>query len=163
MDHRILEPVAVEHLAAGAGHQRAWLLRRHPLAALPHAIFLFRPLLLVTPGLEVGLSALRQKDTPGGLEVGPGLIEGRGRAGGALTGVTARIEPAGPAPKGLIARDTDTLGNRADAHVAIEYLPAFLAGISRSAAGELGHAPLKRSPTAQAIAQNAKPACMQGG
>ena len=118
--------MAVKRLAAGAGHQRVWLLGRQPLAALPHGIFLFRPLLLVTPGLEIGLGPLRQEDAPSGLEVGPGLVEGRGRAGGALTGVSARIEPARPAPRGLVARDPDALADRADPDVAIEYLSAFL-------------------------------------
>jgi hypothetical protein len=40
----------------------------------------------------------------------------------------------------IAAADRD----RADAHVTIVDVPAFLAGISRSAAGEFGHAPLKR-------------------
>ena len=40
--------------------------------------------------------------------------------------------------------------NRADVHVAIVDVPAFLAGIGRSAAGQDGHAPLKRCPERQA-------------
>jgi hypothetical protein len=43
-------------------------------------------------------------------------------------------------PLSFAAADRD----RADAHVTVVDVPAFLAGIGRSAAGEFGHAALKR-------------------
>jgi hypothetical protein len=108
VDHGFLEAVAVKDLAAVASDQRVWLLGRQLFAFRPHRIFALGPIPLIPPFLKVGLGPLRQEDPPSRLEAGPGLVEGRGR-GGALAGVTARIEPARPAPRGLIARDANPL------------------------------------------------------
>jgi hypothetical protein len=48
---------------------------------------------------------------------------------------------------GIARADRD----RAGVHIPVVDVPAFLAGISRSAAGELGHAPLKRGLSARAL------------
>jgi hypothetical protein len=42
--------------------------------------------------------------------------------------MAARIEAAGPSPWIFAGRDADALGDRADAHVIIEDLPALFAG-----------------------------------
>jgi hypothetical protein len=55
-----------------------------------------------------------------------------------------RIEAATPFPGVSVKRVADASCDGADAHVTIIDVPAFLAGVSRSAAGEFGHAPLKR-------------------
>ena len=82
----------------------------------------------------------------------PGLFEGRARLierdGGAapmFTRMAARIEATNPAPRIFVMRDAGADRNRAGLYVAIVDVPAFLAGIRGSAAGESGHAPLKRS------------------
>src|SRR6266481_6500037 len=61
VDQGILEAVAIKHLAAGTAHHRAGLLRRKPLAGLPHRIFLRGPVSLIAPRLEISLSSFRQK------------------------------------------------------------------------------------------------------
>jgi hypothetical protein len=124
--------MAVKHLTAGAGHQRGRFLRRHPLASLPHGIFLFRPLL--TPGLEIGLGPLPKEDAPSRLKIGLGLVEGYCRAIGAFTGLASGVKTTGPSPARLVIRDADQPRNRPDPDIAIEYLPAFLAGIGRATA-----------------------------
>ena len=43
---------------------------------------------------------------------------------------------------GLVCNDTGSNRDRADAHVAVEDVPAFIAGVVRSAAGKSGHAPM---------------------
>ena len=47
-------------------------------------------------------------------------------------------------PRVSVKRVADASCDRADAHVTVIDVPAFFAGIGRSAAGESGHAPLKR-------------------
>jgi len=49
---------------------------------------------------------------------------------------------------GLRHADAAADRDRAGVDIAVVNVPAFLAGVSRSAAGELGHAPLKRGPNA---------------
>jgi hypothetical protein len=87
--------------------------------------------------------------TPRGLEIGPGLLEGRRRATCAFPRMTAGIKTARPASGRLIARAANPLGRHAHPDLAIEDQPAFLAGIGRSAAGESGHAALKRHRAAR--------------
>jgi hypothetical protein len=55
-----------------------------------------------------------------------------------------------------IMRNADADRDRADLNVAIVDVPAFLAGMGRSAAGEGGHALLKRDLSGQAINLRAK-------
>jgi hypothetical protein len=43
---------------------------RHALAAVEAPIFLRRPVVLISPSLEIGLGALRPERAPGGLEGG---------------------------------------------------------------------------------------------
>ncbi len=39
VDHGVIEPMAIEHLAARAPHEGRWRLRRQLLAGLPHRLF----------------------------------------------------------------------------------------------------------------------------
>jgi hypothetical protein len=57
--------------------------------------------------------------------------------------MAAGIEAAIPAPRVLVVRNAHADRDRADLHIAVKNMPAFLGGIRRSAAGELGHAPIK--------------------
>jgi hypothetical protein len=59
MDDGLLEPMAVEKLPAWALHERVRLLRRKPFASLPNGVLALGPLLLIAPGLKVGLGPLR--------------------------------------------------------------------------------------------------------
>ena len=61
-----------------------------------------------------------------------------------LSWMTAGVEAASPFPWVCVKRVADASCDRADAHVPVIDVPAFFAGIGRSAAGESGHAPLKR-------------------
>jgi hypothetical protein len=65
--------------------------------------------------------------------------------------MAAGIEPAIPAPRIFARRQAGADRDRADAHVTVEHVPAFVGGIERAAAGELGHALLKRHRTAGTI------------
>jgi hypothetical protein len=144
VDHGVLEPVTIEHFAAGARHQGTRFLRRHPLAAFPHGIFERGPIPSLAPGLKIGIRPLRQKHAPRGFEAGAGLIESCGGAVGALPGMRARVEATRPAPRILVMRNAGAERDRAHVHVAIIDVPAVLAfGIA--AAGEGGHTLLKRS------------------
>jgi hypothetical protein len=58
--------------------------------------------------------------------------------------VTTGIEAAGPAPLVLVVRNAAPDGDRVDVHVTVTDVPARFASVSRSAAGEGGHAPMKR-------------------
>src|ERR1700736_6068246 len=62
-----------------------------------------------------------------------------------LARLTAGIETARPSPWVFVMRNAGADRDRADVDIAIVDMPAFLAGIRRSAAGERGHAPLKRN------------------
>jgi hypothetical protein len=77
-----------------------------------------------------------------------------GHAARALAWSTARIEAAAPFPGVLIMRVAGADCDRADVHVTVVDVPAFLEDFRIAAAGERGHAPLKRGPNAPAIAQN---------
>src|SRR6266852_6071109 len=94
----ILEAVAIKHLAAGTAHHRAGLLRRQPLARVPHRIFPSRPVALIAPSLKISLSSFRQKHPPCALEIGAGLVEGGGRAVLLLARIGSRVKPAMPLP-----------------------------------------------------------------
>jgi hypothetical protein len=61
--------------------------------------------------------------------------------------VRSWIETAMPLPRIFIMRVAAADRDRADAHVTIVDVPAFLRGSGRSAAGEFGHAALKRGLT----------------
>jgi hypothetical protein len=63
----------------------------------------------------------------------------------------AGIEAARPSPRIFIMRNAGSDRDRADLLVAVIDVPAFLAGVGRSAAGEGGHAPLKRGQSLRAI------------
>jgi hypothetical protein len=63
MDHRVLEAVTVEGLAAGALHQRTRSLRRKLLAGFPHRVFPRGPVAIVAPLLEISFSSSRYKKT----------------------------------------------------------------------------------------------------
>ena len=60
-----------------------------------------------------------------------------------LARMRPRIEAASPAPRVHVARDADTLGDRAHVHVAIVDVPGH-GPIVDALAGGSGHAPLKR-------------------
>ncbi len=51
----------------------------------------------------------------------------------------ARIEAAVPAPRVLVVRNANADRNRTDVHVAEINVPAFMAVVCGSAAGEGGH------------------------
>jgi hypothetical protein len=90
--------------------------------------------------LEVGLGAVPKEDLPSHLKGAPGLLEARGRAAGAFSGVAPGIEAAGPLPVWTAGRIADALGDGADPQVAAVDQPSLLAGIRIAAAGEGGHA-----------------------
>jgi hypothetical protein len=56
--------------------------------------------------------------------------------------VQAGIETTVPLPWICTVRIARANRDRADAHVAVEDVPAFIAGVVRSAAGKGGHAPM---------------------
>jgi hypothetical protein len=96
VDQGILEAVAIKHLAAGALHQRTQFLRRKPLTGLPHRIFSRSPVSLIAPSLKIGIGAVRQEHLPRGFKIGAGLVEGGGRAVGAIAWMATWIETAVP-------------------------------------------------------------------
>ena len=80
--------------------------------------------------------------------------------------MAARIEPTSPAPRVLARRNADTLGDRAGADIAIIDVPAFVGGFEIAAAGERGHALLKRDRGRQANRPRGMcgfPQCWTGG
>jgi hypothetical protein len=117
------------------------------LAGVPQRIFSRGLIALMTPRLEIGLGAFRQEHLPCTIEIGAGLLEGRGGARLMFAGMRARIEPAVPFPWVGIVRIADALGDRTGVHIPVIDVPAFLAGFRTSASGELGHAALKRDRT----------------
>jgi len=78
-----------------------------------------------------------------------GLVERGSGAALVFTRMRPGIETAMPFPRilimGIAAADRD----RAGVHIPIVDVPAFLAGVSRSAAGELGHSPDHRSESTE--------------
>ena len=53
VDPGVLKTVAVKDLAAAAGHQATWFLRRQPLASLPQGLLSLGPIPLFPPGLKI--------------------------------------------------------------------------------------------------------------
>jgi hypothetical protein len=143
-DQGILEAMAIEDLAAGASHQGVGLLRRQFLASLPHRIFSSGPILFVTSRLKISLGSFPPKKTSRRLRNRRGPRRRLRRFHLVFARVRSWIETAIPLPWIFIIRIAAADRDRADAHVTIVDVPAFLAGVSRSAAGEFGHAPLKR-------------------
>jgi hypothetical protein len=94
-----------------------------------------------TPLLKIGVCAVRQEYSPCFLERAARLVEGRGRADGALARMAAWVEAASPAPWIFLERNADPLGDRAGVDIAIVDVPAFVLGFEVSAAGEGGHGP----------------------
>src|SRR6266581_28220 len=144
VDQCILEAVAIKHLAAGTAHHRAGLLRWQFLAGFPHRIFPRGPISLIAPSLKIGIGPVRQEHLPGGFKIGAGLVKRGSRSVGAIAWMATWIETAVPFPRILIMRVAGADRDRAGVHIAVVDVPAFLAGFSQSAAGELGHAALKR-------------------
>ena len=83
-------------------HHRTEDLRRQFLASCPYGIFSLRPVPRVAPFLKIGLRSLGQEHCPRFLEIGAGLVEGRGGAIGAFAGMATGIEAARPAPRILV-------------------------------------------------------------
>jgi hypothetical protein len=146
MDHGVLKSVAIERFTTGARHERVRHLRRHPLASFPHRIFALGPIALVAPGLIVGLRPLGREYSPCCLEVRARLVKGGGRAVKVLAWFTARVEAASPTPRVLMMRNASANRDRADVDVTEIDVPA-IGALGIAAAGELGHAPLKRAPS----------------
>jgi hypothetical protein len=90
------------------------------------------------PSLEIGLCPVRQKYLPRLFKVGSGLVERGSRAVRALPRMATGIEPAAPSPLVFVMRDAAADRDCPGVHVAVIDVPAFLAGIGRSAAGEGG-------------------------
>jgi hypothetical protein len=113
-----LGAVHVEYLAAGTLHKTTARLaesiagRLKPLASIPQRIFSRGPISLIAPCLKIGLGAFRQEHLPCTLEIGAGLLEGRGGARLMFAGMRARIEPAVPFPWVGIVQIADALGDR---------------------------------------------------
>jgi hypothetical protein len=148
--HGVLDAMGVNRCSARASHQRTGFLRRHSFASFPRRIFPCGPIPLIAPFLEIGLGPVRQEDLPCAFEVGAGLVEGHRRAVLMFAGMRAGIEAARPFSGGGIVRVADALGDRARADVAPIDVPAFLRGIRRSAANELGHEPMI-APTGRGV------------
>src|SRR6266851_1234375 len=152
VDQRILEAVAIKHLAAVTAHHRAGLLRRQPLAGCPHGIFPRGPISLIAPRLEVSLGSFRQKHQAGALKIGACLVKGGGGAILMFARMRAWIKAASPLPRILVVWAAAADRDRASLHIPIVDVPAFLGGVSRSAASEFGHAPSKRGTIGRATA-----------
>ncbi len=117
---------------------RARLLRVETLATIPHGIFAFCPVSLITPRLIVGLSSRCREDPPRCLVVGARMVESRRGAAGAFARSRARIEAAAPLPLRGGVGIADAPRDGADMNVTEIDMPAVLAfGIT--AAGEGGH------------------------
>ena len=63
----------------------------------------------MAPFLKIAICPVRQKDRPRFLELGPGLVEGGGRAVGLLARMAARIEAARPTPRIFFKGNTQRL------------------------------------------------------
>jgi hypothetical protein len=92
----------------------------------------------------------RSKASPGVLKICAGLLDGRRRAVLVLARVGAGIEAASPAPWIFVEGNAGTDLDRAGVDIATINVPAFLRRIGTTAAGEGGHAALKRSQRAAA-------------
>jgi hypothetical protein len=105
---------------------------------------------LISPCLKIGLGSLRQKPGPGGSKIGAGSLERLGGSVLVFARVGSRVEAALPSPGILIVRDAAAERDGADVHIAVIDVPAFLSGFVVAAAGESGHALLKRGRCLQA-------------
>jgi hypothetical protein len=145
-----LGAVHVEYLAAGAlpesmrRHARSIAGRLKPLASIPQRIFSGGPISLIAPCLKIGLGAVRQEHQPRAPEISTGLLEGRGGVGLMFTRMRSRIETAAPFPLIGVMRIAAADRDRADMHIPVVDVPAFLSVVCGSAAGEFWHAALKR-------------------
>jgi hypothetical protein len=144
VDHRLPGTVHIEYLTAGtfleaaARFARFPFVRRQPLPRVPQRVFPRGPISLITPRLKISRGAFRQKHQPGALKIGAGLVEGGGRAILLLARVRSRIETTMPLPRILIVGIAGADRDRASVHVPVVDVPAFLAGVSRSAAVRVG-------------------------
>jgi hypothetical protein len=102
--------------------------------------------------LKVGFAPLGQIVSPSSLECRTGSIETRCGAMPIVARIAARIEAAAPFPRLSVVRVARALRDRANVHIAIIDEPAFLADVRIEAAGEGGHAPLKRGLSEEATA-----------
>jgi hypothetical protein len=87
---------AAEALCSAAGS-----LRRQLEAHRPHGLLPGVERTIATIFLEVGLSALCEKDTPRGFESATRLVEALGKAACSLCQIAAGIEAAAPLPARL--------------------------------------------------------------
>jgi hypothetical protein len=148
--------MAVEDIAAGALHEGAAGLPRFPfvrrksLAGIPQCIFPRCPIPLIAPRLKIGLGSFRQEPPPCVLKIGAGLFEGRRRAVLMLARMRAGIGAARPAPRIFVERNAGADLDRSGVDIAPIDVPAFVGGVGRLAAGEFGHALLKRGRGRQA-------------
>ena len=146
VDQVFLEAVTVEDIAARAFQiDAAWLpglpfVRRQPLPRVPQGVLPRGPIPLITPRLEISLGSLCQKHFPRGFEIGTRLVERGSGAVLVFAWMRAWIKAAAPLPRILIMGAARADRDRSDVDIAVVNVPAFLAGVSRSAAGELGHA-----------------------
>src|SRR6266849_8148174 len=149
VDQVFLEAVTVEDIAARAFQiDAAWLpglpfVRRQPLPRVPQGVLPRGPIPLITPRLEISLGSVCQKHFPRGFEIGTRLVERGSGAVLVFAWMRAWIKAAAPLPRILIMGAARADRDRSDVDIAVVNLPAFLAGIGRSAAGKLGHVPSK--------------------
>jgi hypothetical protein len=143
--------VAVEHLAAGALHQRTRDLRRQLFAARAHRVLPLGPVALISPRLKICFCARRQDRAPCRFEVGARpLMSRRCRSGAGPVPCLDRSRRSSPI--GLVDRAADTPCNRADMHVAKVDVPA-VGTFGIATAGESGHGPFERDAIGSAIAR----------
>jgi len=88
---------------------------------------------------KVGIGAAGQDVRPCGLELGARLLEGSRDTVSADAAMRERKEPAEPSPLVGILRHPGPLGDRADLHIAVEDLPAFLVAVFLAVSGEGVH------------------------
>jgi hypothetical protein len=140
----------IDRFTAVAPRPAIGRLRRHPAALAPHGIFPSGQCALAPIFVEISLRALREIFFPCFLEIGPCLFEGFGRALDLLAAVRPRIKAAVLSPLVDINRYAGADRDRSHMHVAIVDVPAIEA-LGISAAGERGHALLKRGRAATTI------------
>src|SRR6266403_4295734 len=128
--------------------------RRHPLAPIEPTIFLCGLSLLNAPLLKTGLGPLRQEHCPSLFEIGARQVEGLRGAVGAFPPVATGIEAASPGPRIFAGRHAGPDCDRADPHVTKKDMPAFVGRFQIAAAGEGGHALLKRESLPSASPQD---------
>jgi|SRR5450631_1707587 len=115
----VLQAVTIKHLAAGAAHHGAGLLRWQLFASCPHFIFARGPVALIAPCPKVSLRSVCQKYLPRGFEVGTGLVERGSSAALVFARMRPGIETAMPFPRILVMRDAAADRDRASVHVPV--------------------------------------------